>query len=826
MNLQPRPSRPASAPFSLLPATLAFLGAALVAEPAAARSPGQPFQLSPGEVSTSVQMHIHGSLSEQNGSMEWHAKKAQDVGVDVIWWTDHDWRTYLLGYTPRYDFENCVWNAVEHKWIEPDGFEQRWWETKYAASNSSVSVVDTLAYEGTHSFRLRVTDTSGSSNFSPIALAQTGSRKQQQYCVATYPHLRFALRPETFDVTNDKFTVKVTLSENATSWPTLRYVIGTLDGEAPGAFPLSCVVGQWNIYDLDIANDAKTILGVSGADSVRALDNSMFELMIELDTRSNHTALVYLDDLVYTNDVAIRGNALLDWQRVAAAYLETQIQDVRHLVGSEISYFKAQPHMNAYAPNLQLVNYAGHVYTDSLYYAVDQVHAQGGLMSYNHPWGIGIYGSFNEPPAQKAARILAAKIGLLGNRLYDCDMLEVGYRVRHGIDLAGHMDLWDCLTANEVFVTGTGVTDTHGSSWSIGWAPWQPSGLFENNYCSWVWSTDGTEVPLLKGLGAGRVYFGDPYRWNADFDLVTLDGFPMGRVVLTDKASHDVVVQVTNLPSTAEVRLKQGEIRANQGTSYTAVNWLREETFTGAVAAGVFLDTLTVDTSLPSFVRFEVWDQGLEWAFSNPIHFLRQIPDEGIVARRLGASLDQVRIRSAETLVLRDAAFDVQVPQLTLLLDEATPGLGVLDVDVGPYGAPTVVTGATNWTYDAGILTLTGFSGTGSSVTVGWPPPVDAPPSSELSIRELSLSAGRPNPFGKGLAAEFAMPSPGQALVEVMNVQGRRIRILQDTWMAPGRHRVQWDGRDAYGRDVADGVYFLRLRALGTTLTTKAVKVQ
>src|SRR5262245_66491100 len=93
--------------WSVVLAMLALLGAGS----AAARNPGQSFQLNPGEQSTSVQMHIHGSLSEQNGSMEWHAQKAHDIGVDVIWWTDHDWRTYQLGYTPRYKFENCAWEA-------------------------------------------------------------------------------------------------------------------------------------------------------------------------------------------------------------------------------------------------------------------------------------------------------------------------------------------------------------------------------------------------------------------------------------------------------------------------------------------------------------------------------------------------------------------------------------------------------------------------------------------------------------------------------------------------------------------------------------------
>jgi len=234
---------------------------------------------------------------------------------------------------------------------------------------------------------------------------------------------------------------------------------------------------------------------------------------------------------------------------------------------------------------------------------------------------------------------------------------------------------------------------------------------------------------------------------------------------------------------------------------------------------------VTVDTTLPTFVRFEVWHQGEEWAFSNPIHFLRSVPPGGIMARRLGASLASLRIRGAEGLVLRGASFDPGVPQLSLSLDETTPGLGTMDLDVSAYGQPGIVTGVGSWTYDAGILTLSGFSGNGSNVVLGWPAGLAAPAVSAPEIREVALSAGSPNPFVRALSADFALPHACQALVEVMDIQGRRVRILQDAWTEAGRHRVVWDGRDSYGRDVADGVYFVRLRALGSTITKKAVKV-
>jgi hypothetical protein len=134
--------------------------------------------------------------------------------------------------------------------------------------------------------------------------------------------------------------------------------------------------------------------------------------------------------------------------------------------------------------------------------------------------------------------------------------------------------------------------------------------------------------------------------------------------------------------------------------------------------------------------------------------------------------------------------------------------------------------GATQWTYDTGLLTLDGFAGSTTQVTVGWGGAVPSEPPAGLAIDRLALSTGRPNPFGRGLVAEFALPDPGAALVEVLDVSGRRVRILRDEWTPAGRHRVAWDGTDPYGREVAGGVYFLRLRALGAALTTKAVKIR
>jgi len=43
-------------------------------------------------------MHVHSSFSEGNASMLAQAYQAQLNDVDVLWWTDHDWRMTGHGY--------------------------------------------------------------------------------------------------------------------------------------------------------------------------------------------------------------------------------------------------------------------------------------------------------------------------------------------------------------------------------------------------------------------------------------------------------------------------------------------------------------------------------------------------------------------------------------------------------------------------------------------------------------------------------------------------------------------------------------------------------
>ena len=51
----------------------------------------------PASDPVSVAMHLHSSFSEGTASMATHLDQARRLGVDVLFWTDHDFRVSAQG---------------------------------------------------------------------------------------------------------------------------------------------------------------------------------------------------------------------------------------------------------------------------------------------------------------------------------------------------------------------------------------------------------------------------------------------------------------------------------------------------------------------------------------------------------------------------------------------------------------------------------------------------------------------------------------------------------------------------------------------------------
>ncbi|MDZ7374284.1 MAG: Ig-like domain-containing protein [candidate division KSB1 bacterium] len=82
-----------------------------------------------------------------------------------------------------------------------------------------------------------------------------------------------------------------------------------------------------------------------------------------------------------------------------------------------------------------------------------------------------------------------------------------------------------------------------------------------------------------------------------------------------------------------------------------------------------------------------------------------------------------------------------------------------------------------------------------------------------LLPRTFQVYQNFPNPFNPVTTIRFELPKDQRVRVEVFNVLGQRVRLLLDEHVEAGFHEVRWDGRDELGRDVASGVYYVRVHA-------------
>jgi len=71
--------------------------------------------------------------------------------------------------------------------------------------------------------------------------------------------------------------------------------------------------------------------------------------------------------------------------------------------------------------------------------------------------------------------------------------------------------------------------------------------------------------------------------------------------------------------------------------------------------------------------------------------------------------------------------------------------------------------------------------------------------------------AAAPNPFNPLTTLHFRVPTPGATHLGVFDLNGRLVKSLVREDLAAGDHAVTWNGRDALGRPVASGLYFVRL---------------
>ncbi|MDD2506937.1 MAG: M14 family zinc carboxypeptidase [Candidatus Cloacimonetes bacterium] len=146
--------------------------------------------------------------------------------------------------------------------------------------------------------------------------------------------------------------------------------------------------------------------------------------------------------------------------------------------------------------------------------------------------------------------------------------------------------------------------------------------------------------------------------------------------------------------------------------------------------------------------------------------------------------------------------------------------------------------GVTDWEhYDLDFTSLAGsiielslcsFTGYGLSEATFWIDDIRLYTESSYSDTEDLLSPplqikAAPNPFASELMIGIQGSEKGLLKLDIYNLRGQKVRSMQTNPLTSNAFSLEWDGKDAAGRELAAGLYFLKISAPNREAATKKV---
>ena len=602
----------------------------------APRSPARPAALDGSLLAYSMAMHIHSSFSEQSGSVDSQFFQAASNAVDVLWLTDHDHRMDGVNYRNTVHFTSLT----SEKGAPGQGGRWVWQERESGpvAAGSAGQIVTTPCSPndpvagGALSLTVRSTG-AGTAKLGFFANCQPAGWNYRDNL--TGQSLSFDVMLEPGWVKGYlELLIDTSYHEASAGRPAGLYSLSYRIVPAKGQPGTRTASGNQGIITLPVPADGATwtTVTVTPSDDIAALwpdldyrDFALWELYLNAASTGGHVA-GYFDYLNFYRTLS--GGEFFSQQTDMISALSAEYAAVTAQQGLEVSRFL--PHLNCFGGTITVPGYQG--ISASNYSAflagsvVPGIHSSGGLVSYNHPFG---YSDIPAYPQATQDQMLTQTAGaLLADQLLGCDLLEVGYNLRQGVNLAHHLSLWNIFSRNAVFLTGNGTSDDHfGTDW-LG---------ISNNWITSAWAASTGTADLVAALAAGQAWCGSLSEFGpgASLNLVVDGTCPMGSASLSSLPQRQLAVTATGIPAGGSLLVLQGAVDY-AGTAGLADNTQVIASYSGTELAGDGgVATLAVDTSGESFAVLRVTDaSGATVATSNPVWMLQNTPPNGIPAPR------------------------------------------------------------------------------------------------------------------------------------------------------------------------------------------------
>ena len=112
-----------------------------------------------------------------------------------------------------------------------------------------------------------------------------------------------------------------------------------------------------------------------------------------------------------------------------------------------------------------------------------------------------------------------------------------------------------------------------------------------------------------------------------------------------------------------------------------------------------------------------------------------------------------------------------------------------------------------------------------------WVPTSDDWESWWTTLSRSNLNSGQNviefrNRTNQNRTSSFTLAEAGPVRISVYNLMGQQIRVLADSWLAAGAHRVRWNGRTDMGAEAASGVYWTVLQVGNAVQTAKLALIR
>ena len=546
-------------------------------------------------------MHVHGSWSEGLASWEAQFRQAALTGIDLLYMTDHDKRAMALNYITSLNGVTLVTRSV-------GGLKQRaatvaGGSFRLLAESSSATAPASVTLEvepkPTAFNRLR-TSIAGMSLKQTVTSAQLSGGSSYDVVVTLSYH------PSAGGRAAGQYRLVYRFGGTRARWTEAGGLTGVVRVPEPAAGSVQTLVPE---------ADASAFWP-----DMLAMDNSCFGLAFT--AYSPHTGSV-ADTRIASLQFIRTKNAASDVVSAQAEVIRTyQPRYPALAVRASTEVSKSLPDMNPFCIPQWFPDYSAlPTDHDDRYRAiVSSVHGQGGVISYNHPFGYDT-GPLLSPSARESKRLDVFR-SLEAIDLFGADIIEVGYTLRGQVDTATHLALWDTFSRRGRWLTGNGTTDDHRGR---GWAS------LNNGFVTGLWSPSVADTDILPALAGGRAFAAHVGRWpGGELDVLVDGTIPMGAVAVGGATSRALSIAASALPQSSTVQVVSGPVDYTGSAPATqVVAQLPASAFEGGPC------TVSVSNSTSRFLRVQVLaaDAGIIGT-GNPVWLLREQPPGGIPPTR------------------------------------------------------------------------------------------------------------------------------------------------------------------------------------------------